>query len=987
MAVRVSSARFIGRAEQLAELSSALDDAAASYPSLAFVAGESGAGKTRLIDELASRAREAGSLVLSGECVELGEGELPYAPIVAALRPLVRSEHPALAALDPGHRADLATTVPGAGEPAADAPVAQVRVFEALLALLDVLGESSPVLLVIEDAHWADSSTRGFLSFLASTLCRERILVVVSYRSDELHRRHPLRPLLAEIGRDRYARIVELPLLAQDEMAEQLEDILGESADPALIERLYTRSGGNPLFTEELLAAGLDGRGSLPPTLRDALMLRVEGLSQPAQRVLRWLSVHPADDALLGELDDLDPGELRDALREAVSSHIAVGTADGAFAFRHALLREVVYEDLLPGERVELHAALGRALAQRMEDDERRVHLTAQIAHHWLAAGDQPAAFAASVQAATAAEGVNAYGEALGLLERALALWDRVADAESLAGEDQVSLLVRAANVADVAGESVRGEALLRRALELIDEAEDTHRAARILERLARAQGILNRQDEALVTIERGLALLPAGENSLERAALLAAGARARMLQARYADAAERARTALDAARQLEGARAIELRALNSLGVTLIGLGDFDAGSAALREALARSDMPGLQNERNVTYVNLADSLGVSGRAEEALAVAREGLANTAPGTRDADWIALAVAEMAYLCGRWDEAEAAIPPSARRGSGTLLTLWRLIRSLLALGRGRVETAAAELDLVARALRESTEVHFIGGYGWMKAELERRAGRLDDARVVVDDTLDRIEFCSEDMPRIAAVSAAAVRIEADAAQTARDRHDAAAELRARERGAAMLERIELAAGASGPVERAELVSARAEDMRGAGRDEPQAWDEAARAWSELGRPYPALYARLRQAEALASGGDRSTAGEVAAAGREGARDLGSEWLAQAFESLALRARLRLAGEQDDVPSPVEEQPFGLTAREQQVLALVARGSTNREIGAELHMAEKTASVHVSRILAKLDVRSRTEAAALAHRQGLAGEGSREARASG
>jgi DNA-binding CsgD family transcriptional regulator len=231
-----------------------------------------------------------------------------------------------------------------------------------------------------------------------------------------------------------------------------------------------------------------------------------------------------------------------------------------------------------------------------------------------------------------------------------------------------------------------------------------------------------------------------------------------------------------------------------------------------------------------------------------------------------------------------------------------------------------------------------------------------------------------------------VSAVAVRIEADAAQAARDRHDAAAALRARERGAAMLERIELAAGAAGPVERAELVSARAEDMRGAGRDDPEAWDEAAHAWSGLGRPYPALYARLRQAETLVSGGDRSAAGEVAAAGRDAARDLGSEWLVEAFESLAARARLRLAGEEDDAPPRAEESPFGLTAREQQVLILVARGSTNREIGAELHMAEKTASVHVSRILAKLDVRSRTEAAALAHRQGLAGEVSAEAYAS-
>jgi len=960
MAARVSSTRFVGRAGQLAELRSALDDATASEPSLAFVAGESGAGKTRLIGELASRAREAGALVLSGDCVELGEGELPYAPLIAALRPLVRTNHQALADLDPSHRADLATTVPGAGEPAADAPVAQVRVFEALLALLDLLSEDNALLLVIEDVHWADSSTRGFLSFLARTLCCERVLVVASYRSDELHRRHPLRPLLAEVVHDRYARIVELPLLDPDEVAEQLEGILGRSPDPALTERLYARSDGNPLFTEELLAAGLDGRGPLPPTLRDALMLRVEGLSEPAQKLLRWLSVHPSDDALLTELTGIDSAELREALREALSSHIAVATADDTFAFRHALLREVVYDDLLPGERVELHAALARALASRVERESQRVHLTAQIAHHWLAAGDQPAAFAASIQAAAAAESVNAYGEALGLLERALALWDRVHDAERLANADHVSVLLRAANVADVAGESVRQEALLRRALELTDAVSDPHRAARVLERLARAQGFLNRQDESLVTIERALALLPADESSLERAALLAAGAKARMLQSRFADAVERARAALDAARQLEDGRAIEVRALNSLGVALAGMGDFEAGAAALRDALTRSDDPGLVHERNVAHVNLADLLSLSGRAEEGLAVARQGLEQSPPGTRDADWIALAVAEIAYQCGRWEEAEAAIPSSARRASGTLLALWRLTRSLLALGRGNLETAASELDIVARALRESTEVQFIGGYGWMRAELERRRGAFDAARGVVDETLDRIEFCSEDMPRIAAVAAVGVRVEADVVQRARDHRDAEAQRRGRERGAAMLERVELAANAWGPVERAELISARAEDARAAGVEDPEAWDKAARTWLGLGRPYPALYARLRQAEALVVRDERGAAGELATAARAAARELGSEWLVEALESLGARARLRLgegagaaAGLADEAP---EEHPFGLTEREQQVLALVARGSTNREIGAELHMAEKTASVHVSRILA-------------------------------
>jgi DNA-binding CsgD family transcriptional regulator len=233
-----------------------------------------------------------------------------------------------------------------------------------------------------------------------------------------------------------------------------------------------------------------------------------------------------------------------------------------------------------------------------------------------------------------------------------------------------------------------------------------------------------------------------------------------------------------------------------------------------------------------------------------------------------------------------------------------------------------------------------------------------------------------------MPRIAAVAAVGVRVEADAAQRARDVRDAEAEQRARRRGAAMLERVELAASASGPVERAELASARAEDARAAGREDPGAWDEAARAWLELSRPYPALYARLRLAEALVVRDDRAAAADVATAGRGEARRLGSEWLVEAFGSLAARARLRLGGEPapalDATGEEPEEHPFGLTVREQQVLALVARGATNRQIGAELHMAEKTASVHVSRILAKLDVRSRTEAAALAHRQGLAGE---------
>ena len=265
MAARVTSDRLIGRQDELAELRAALGAAVAGRPSLALVAGESGVGKTRLVRELAAHAREAGGLVLCGESVELGEGELPYGPLLSALRPLVREGDEVLDALPLSARDALGRLLPGLeGDvglaPAADG-AAQAQVFEALLTLLDSLGERAPVVLTLEDVHWADRSTRAFLAFLASSLDRERVLVVATYRSDELHRRHPLRPLLAEL---RHVRRVELSPLTAAQLAAAIGDILGEEPDADLVTRLHARSEGNPLYMEELLAAGGDGRGTLP---------------------------------------------------------------------------------------------------------------------------------------------------------------------------------------------------------------------------------------------------------------------------------------------------------------------------------------------------------------------------------------------------------------------------------------------------------------------------------------------------------------------------------------------------------------------------------------------------------------------------------------------------------------------------------------------------------------------------------------------------
>jgi DNA-binding CsgD family transcriptional regulator len=218
------------------------------------------------------------------------------------------------------------------------------------------------------------------------------------------------------------------------------------------------------------------------------------------------------------------------------------------------------------------------------------------------------------------------------------------------------------------------------------------------------------------------------------------------------------------------------------------------------------------------------------------------------------------------------------------------------------------------------------------------------------------------------------------VEGDAGELARDRRDEEASALARTRADAFLARVRLTAGKGWPAEQAQVAMAEAEHARASGATTPALWAAAAERWDAIARPYLVAYARWREAEARMAGRDRDGAVGAASAALAGARRLGSAWLVEEVESLAARARLNLgeggAGASGGPPARAgDHDPFGLTARERDVLALVAAGATNREIGERLHMAEKTASVHVSRILAKLNVRSRTEAAAVAHRQGL------------
>jgi DNA-binding CsgD family transcriptional regulator/tetratricopeptide (TPR) repeat protein len=978
---RLTSSHFVGRVGELAELELASRDAAGGRPVLVLLGGESGVGKTRLVAEFEQRLGD--SVVLRGEGVEQGDAELPYAPLLGALRPLVRARHPAIDALSAGSRSQLATLLPGLGqaEHGGNDQSGQVRLFEALLELLDLLSDSQPVVLILEDMHWADRSTRTFAAFLARTLRHERVMMLLTYRTDELHRRHALRPLLAELERLERARRLELDPFDRAELAEALGDILGERPSEQLIERLFMRSEGNPLYTEELLAAGLDGRGTAPQSLRDAFMLRIERLPPDARLAARAVAVgRRLDDATIAQVTGLEGDGLNTALREAVAEQVLLTGEDDRFQFRHALLREALYDDLLPGERAELHHLIASTLERGCgEDDDRELERTTAVASHYAAAGDQPAALRATARAAVAAQGAYAFGEAADLAERALELWPRVDDAAEMLGMDHVELLALAARAHMGGGDPGRAESLRREALRELDSEREPVRYATLLGYLARTQWSLNRGQEGVASAERALAVLPSEGSDRERAWLLGWLARVRFLRGRFREAIANGNQALELAVQSNDADA-ESEVLNTLGMAGIALGDVDEGVACLHRALELARASGDQDGAAYVYANLADMLNIAGRTADALATAQEGLAAIPSRLRDNyDWLTLTVSELAFESGDWELARSNLVSADARLLGRQLIYALLREAEQALGEGEDERAASALEAAQPLVAASSEPQWIGSFGTLHADLLRRRGELEAARGAVGDALDRIELCTDDVMRLARVTAVGMAVEADMAQRARDLRERQLERDAIARARIHVQRLRAAAQSGGPVERAWRATGEAGLTRARGKNDPALWRKVAAEWEALGRPYQAAIARWREADAHVEAGDRAAAQEAAAAALAVAQELGAGWLAGELTGLASRARLELWAAPDDTRTPgaeAPEDPFGLTARERQVLALVAEGATNRQIGAALFMAEKTASVHVSRILSKLGVQSRTQAAALAHRQHLA-----------
>jgi DNA-binding CsgD family transcriptional regulator len=713
----------------------------------------------------------------------------------------------------------------------------------------------------------------------------------------------------------------------------------------------------------------------------------VTELAEPTQEFLRVASAagRRVDPALLAGALAMPEAALYDALRECVGRQVLIpDPTAGAerYAFRHALLQEAVYDDLLPGERTRLHAAFARTLEARSAGDTSRA---AELAYHWYAAHDLPRALEASVAAGDAAERRYAFPEALAQYERALELWEHVPDAEARTGRDRVALLASAGGVARF-HDAARAVSLIQSAIRLVDETADPVRASLLNERLGRCAWIAGQGEIAREGYRAAVRLSPVEPPSVARARAMAGLAQILMLGDRFEESRTWANDALSVARAV-GARDVEGHALNTRGKGRIIFGEVEEALQDLRAALEIAEEVNSVDDIGRAHANGVWVLDVAGRLEDAVDAAWVGVRTTERlGVRQffGTHLLCGISHDLYRLGRWDESEEALRQATELGPmGINRILEQELLGRLAMSRGRFAEAAEHLRPLSHLAERAADVQFISPVHASLTELAIWEGRPDDAASLVASSIQLIGFSPE--IHIAEIYALGIRANADAAELARARRSQDLEYRAVATGDALLEAMRgrhaetLASGpALAPLSEVWLLLCEAEGNRLHRRADPEAWAKAARAWAQLGRPYPAAYARYREAEArLAAKGDRTLAASALRGALETATRLRAEPLARVVTALAARARLTLESGQPVEPAVEVDEAvsLGLTPREQEVLALVAYGRTNRQIADELFISENTAGVHVSNILGKLDVKGRGEAAALAYRLGL------------
>lgn len=971
---------LVGRDAELAEVASLLGVRPAARASgsgalggttAVLLSGDAGVGKTRLLTALRDLAFTEGWQVFAGHCLDFGDSALPYLPFsevlgrIAADLPATVEEvavrHPALARLQPGRRMighqDHDTAALDRGD-----------LLEAVHALLEAAAATAPLLLVIEDTHWADQSTRDMLSFLFSRPFDAPVALVVSYRSDDLHRRHPLRRQVAEWSRLRGVDRVALSPLPEVAVRAIVAELVPEGLPEKELADIVSRAEGNAFFVEELTSAAAGPGSWVPADLADVLLVRLDRLDDTARQVVRAASVsgrRVAHDMLAAVLD-LEPAALDEGLRKAVETNILVA-GDSRYSFRHALLGEAVYDDLLPGERVRLHGRYVSALQEGVASGT-----AAELARHARLAMDLDTALTASVQAGDEASQVGGPGEAAYHYQQALEL---LADPRRCASVDLdlSKLVVKAADALSASGDPERAVKVIVEQLDRLPVEAPTAWRARMLSSQAHLMMATEGSDPVPVS-EDAVALAPDGDSGL-RTRVLANHARVLAGMGHYAEAETVGMEALSLAERLD------LSELASEVITtLSGLkrtGPKEGLRSALQDAVARAESSGaLSSELRARYLlgrsyeDWAEFDETERWFRSAIERGVEAGIPFAPFAFESRW---QLAWVYDVQGRWDEAMALTDVAADNPPPIPRALLAPLRFAIRLARG--EDVATE----ARALRMFWARD--GGVAINASAVEiDAAGHRGDAAAAVEaydevvSVLSRIwhEWFSARI-RLGALTIAAVA-RAVPSMSAAERASYAERVdRINADGHVVLDRYSDPSGHWGPEGRAWMKRLDAETLRFrwlAGVDAPPqedlvtVWQEAVVLYEDFGHVHELARVRTALAGILRAAGDLAGARELADAAREAAHRLGA---------VRLLDELRALGS-----APVRGESAAhdaLTPRETEILALVAEGRSNGEIGKQLFISAKTVSVHVSNILGKLDAAGRTEAAAIARRRGL------------
>lgn len=935
------------------------------------VSGDAGIGKTRLLHALASTAHDRGWLVGVGQCLDLGGSPLPYLPIVEAFGRLEAQSSAVQDALATGYVA-LRRLLPrhrqSATEPSAANTTDRTELFEAVHRALSDLAAATPLLLIIEDLHWADQSTRDLLNYLFYRGFPAPVSIVGSYRSEDLHRRHPLRAAAAQWGRLPGVERLVLDPLPDSDVRDLVRAIHPEPLAAGEVQAVIERAEGNAFFTEELVAASAMSDGIVPADLSGLLLVRLDQLDESARQVARAASVagRHVSHQMLARVVDVDTGHLEDALRAAVDLNVLVAEND-RYAFRHALLGEAVYDDLLPGERIRLHSAYVHALQSAEVPGS-----AADLARHARAAHDHHTALTASIQAGDESAQMGGPDEALRHYEWALELAEDSADRSV----DVNGLVIRASAAATTAGLISKAIDLVQDRLEQLPDGTPPQSRAALLTALATAIMFSESTMDPLKLTMEALQLVPATPDSELRCQVLHAHAQALSDRQRDEEAVRWGDEAREMARRL-GLDDVVTQVTAMLAKLQERTGDAESSKLALKKIIEETHARRDPGEIRAHY-HLGGLHFERGRLDEALESYRVGGDRArelgrpyAPYGIDSRGMA---GLTSYLLGDWDGALRLVDTAGETPPPVSEAALSAVAMLVAVGRGE-DTAGA---LLARTLpwweHDGSIATTAGGAG---IDYYGQRGDLTGAERIHDEVVVRLSAIWQLPAFQARIRLSAQMIGQFAAQArGLDEADRATYVaRADELTAAALAAAE--AGAKrrprGPESTAWLARLEAERLRlraatGIGPPAPDdhitAWRRAVEGFDAFPHVFERARSQARLAAALRTAGDEPGAAAIAEEARATA--------------VRLQAAPLLAEVDAITPGRHADRPTGngpLTPRELEVLALVAEGRSNRDIGTALFISTKTASVHVSNILAKLDAATRTEAATLARRRGL------------